>query len=448
MIDLSPQLIAILMFGSLLTLVLTGFPIAFIIGSIGFIFGVLLFGPEVASHILYTRLYELTLNYPYLAVPLFTFMGVVLQRSGIAEKLYETLYESLSGFKGGLAVVTIIFGTVLAACLGVITAAVTILTLIALSPMVTRGYDKALASGTCVAGGTLGILIPPSIMLVVYGPQAGLSVGKMFMGAFFPGLILAALYAVYISGRCYFKPELGPPIPAEERSRKTAAEKTFNLLKSLVPPVLLIFAVLGTIFLGIAPPTEAAAVGSLAAVLLAVVYKRFSWDLIKHSAIETLRVSAFVVLIAGLCYAFVGVFMSAGCGDVVSAAIKAVPGGKWGSFLVIMMIVFALGMFIEWIGIVFIIVPIFSPIFVELGFDPLWAGMMICINLQMAFQTPPMAMSIFVCQGTAPPELGVTMNHVVKGVLPFVLIIIFTLVLCTIFPGIITWLPSQMSGPS
>lgn len=436
------------MFGSLLTLVLTGFPIAFIIGSIGFIFGVLLFGPEVASHILYTRLYELTLNYPYLAVPLFTFMGVVLQRSGIAEKLYETLYESLSGFKGGLAVVTIIFGTVLAACLGVITAAVTILTLIALSPMVTRGYDKALASGTCVAGGTLGILIPPSIMLVVYGPQAGLSVGKMFMGAFFPGLILAALYAVYISGRCYFKPELGPPIPAEERSRKTAAEKTFNLLKSLVPPVLLIFAVLGTIFLGIAPPTEAAAVGSLAAVLLAVVYKRFSWDLIKHSAIETLRVSAFVVLIAGLCYAFVGVFMSAGCGDVVSAAIKAVPGGKWGSFLVIMMIVFALGMFIEWIGIVFIIVPIFSPIFVELGFDPLWAGMMICINLQMAFQTPPMAMSIFVCQGTAPPELGVTMNHVVKGVLPFVLIIIFTLVLCTIFPGIITWLPSQMSGPS
>lgn len=448
MIDLSPQLVAILMFGSLLTLVMTGFPIAFVIGSIGFIFGVLLFGPEVASHILYTRLYELTLNYPYLAVPLFTFMGVVLQRSGIAEKLYETLYESLSGFKGGLAVVTIIFGTVLAACLGVITAAVTILTLIALSPMVTRGYDKALASGTCVAGGTLGILIPPSIMLVVYGPQAGLSVGKMFMGAFFPGLILAALYALYISGRCYFNPELGPPIPAEERSRKTAAEKTFNLLKSLVPPVLLIFAVLGTIFLGIAPPTEAAAVGSLAAVLLAVVYKRFSWDLVKHSAIETLRVSAFVVLIAGLCYAFVGVFMSAGCGDVVSAAIKAVPGGKWGSFLVIMMIVFALGMFIEWIGIVFIIVPIFSPIFVELGFDPLWAGMMICINLQMAFQTPPMAMSIFVCQGTAPPELGVTMSHVVKGVIPFVLIIIFTLVLCTIFPGIITWLPSQMSGPS
>lgn len=167
LIDLSPQLVAIWMFCSLLTLVMTGFPIAFIIGSIGFIFGVLLFGPEVASHILYTRLYELTLNYPYLAVPLFTFMGVVLQRSGIAEKLYETLYESLSGFKGGLAVVTIIFGTVLAACLGVITAAVTILTLIALSPMVTRGYEKSLASGTCVAGGTLGILIPPSIMLAV-----------------------------------------------------------------------------------------------------------------------------------------------------------------------------------------------------------------------------------------------------------------------------------------
>ncbi|PIE31434.1 C4-dicarboxylate ABC transporter [candidate division KSB3 bacterium] len=446
MIDISPEIVTMLMFGGVLVLVLTGFPIAFVIGSIGAISGVVLFGPDIASHILYSRLYELTLNYPYLSVPLFTFMGVVLQASGIAEELYESLYESLSGFKGGLAVVTVIVGTILAACLGVITASVTILTLIALGPMVTRGYDKSLASGTCVAAGTLGILIPPSIMLVVYGPQAGISVGQMFIGAVFPGLILSGLYVAYISISCYLKPELGPPIPVEARGKHSSAEKTARLLKSLLPPVILIAAVLGTIFTGIAPPTEAAAVGSVAAIGLAIAYKKFSWHLVKHSAIETLRVSAFVVLIAGACYAFVGVFMSAGCGEVVSDAIMATPGGKWGAFAVVMIIVFMLGMFIEWIGIVFIIVPIFSPILKELGFNPLWAGMMICINLQMAFQTPPMAMSIFVCKGTAPPELGVTMQDIIKGVLPFIAIIIFTLILCTIFPGIITWLPSKMMG--
>lgn len=443
LIELSPEIVTSLMFGGVLGLVLTGFPIGFVIGSVGLIFGYLLFGGDITFHILYTRLYSLSLNYPYLAVPLFTFMGVVLQYSGIVEELYETLYETLSGFRGGLAVVTIVFGTVLAACLGVITASVTILTLIAMAPMVKRGYDKSLAAGTVCAGGTLGILIPPSIMLVVYGPQAGLSVGKMFMAAFLPGLLLSSLYIAYIVIRCYLHPEVGPPISLEKR-QVSSIQKISKLLRSLLPPVLLILAVLGTIFTGIAPPTEAAAMGSLAAVLLAIAYRKFSWYLVKHAAIETLRISAFVVLIAGMCYAFVGVFMSAGCGEVVSNVIMSVPGGRWASFAVVMLIVFLLGMFIEWIGIVFIIVPIFTPIIKALGFDPLWAGMMICINLQMAFLTPPMAMSIFVCRGTAPAELGITMNDIIKGVIPFVIIIMISLVLCTIFPQIITWLPAQM----
>ena len=443
LIELSPEIVTSLMFGGVLGLVLTGFPIGFVIGSVGLIFGYLLFGGDITFHILYTRLYSLSLNYPYLAVPLFTFMGVVLQYSGIVEELYETLYETLSGFRGGLAVVTIVFGTVLAACLGVITASVTILTLIAMAPMVKRGYDKSLAAGTVCAGGTLGILIPPSIMLVVYGPQAGLSVGKMFMAAFLPGLLLSSLYIAYIVIRCYLHPEVGPPISLEKR-QVSSIQKISKLLRSLLPPVLLILAVLGTIFTGIAPPTEAAAMGSLAAVLLAIAYRKFSWYLVKHAAIETLRISAFVVLIAGMCYAFVGVFMSAGCGEVVSNVIMSVPGGRWASFAVVMLIVFLLGMFIEWIGIVFIIVPIFTPIIKALGFDPLWAGMMICINLQMAFLTPPMAMSIFVCRGTAPAELGITMNDIIKGVIPYVIIIMIGLVLCTIFPQIITWLPAQM----
>ena len=447
MIDLSAEIVAFLMLGGVFTLVLTGFPIAFVIGSVAFIIGILVFGPTTTYHILYSRFYDLSLNYPYLAVPLFTFMGVILQHSGITKDLYESLYESLGRLRGGLAIVTIVFGTILATCLGVIAASVTILTLIALEPMLTRGYDKSLAAGTIVASGTLGILIPPSIMLVVYGPQAGISIGQMFMGAVFPGLMLAFGYVAYVVIRCYQNPELGPAIPADQIS-PFSIKKIWRLLKSLVPPVLLILAVLGTIFSGIAPPTEAAAIGCLASILLAVAYGKFSIELITHASIETLRVSAFVVMIAALCYAFVGVFMSAGSGEVVSKLILAVPGGKWASFAMIMLIVFLLGLFIEWIGIVFIIVPIFSPILAQLGFNPLWAGMMICINLQMAFQTPPMAMSIFVLKGSAPPELGLTMTDIIKGVIPFVMIIMVVLLLCTIFPQIITWLPEKMIGPS
>ncbi|PID75797.1 MAG: C4-dicarboxylate ABC transporter [Deltaproteobacteria bacterium] len=447
MFELSAEIVAFLMLGGVFTLVLTGFPIAFVIGSVAFLVGLAIFGPVTTFHILYSRFYDLSLNYPYLAVPLFTFMGVILQHSGITKDLYESLYESLGRLKGGLAIVTVVFGTILATCLGVIAASVTILTLIALRPMVVRGYDKPLAAGTIVASGTLGILIPPSIMLVVYGPQAGISIGQMFMGAVFPGLMLAFCYVSYVAIRCYINPDLGPAIPADQLT-PFSLQKMWRLAKSMVPPVMLILAVLGTIFSGIAPPTEAAAVGCLASVLLAICYRKFSFELLKHASLETLRVSAFVVLIAALCYAFVGVFMSAGSGEVVSNLILSVPGGKWASFSMIMVIVFLLGLFIEWIGIVFIIVPIFSPILAELGFNPLWAGMMICINLQMAFQTPPMAMSIFVLKGAAPEDLGLTMSDIIKGVIPFVLIIMFVLFLCTVFPEIITWLPEKMIGPA
>jgi len=443
---MSAELVTVLMLGGVFVLVMTGFPIAFVIGSTAFLVGLLNFGPTTTFHILYSRFYELSLNYPYLAVPLFTFMGVILQHSGITKDLYDSLYEALGRMKGGLAVVTVIFGTVLAAVLGVIAASITILTLIALRPMVERGYDKSLASGTIVASGTLGILIPPSIMLVVYGPQAGLSIGQMFMGAVFPGLLLSGFYVLYIVIRTMLNPSLGPSLPEEEIT-PFDVKKMVRLLKALVPPVLLILAVLGTIFSGIAPPTEAAAVGSLAAVLLAVAYRKFTWELIRKACIETLKVSTFVVMIAALSYAFVGIFMNSGAGDVVANAILGV-GGRWASFFLIMLIVFLLGLFIEWIGIVFIVVPIFSPLWVELGFDPLWAGLMVCINLQMAFQTPPMAMGIFVLKGTAPEDLGVTMSDIVKGVIPFILIIVFTLVLLTIFPGIITWLPEKMIGPT
>ena len=431
------------MLGGVFVLVLTGFPIAFVIGSVSFLVGMAVFGANTTFHILFTRFYDLSLNYPYLAVPLFTFMGVILQQSGITNELYENLFDALGRLKGGLAIVTIVFGTILAACLGVIAASVTILTLMALGPMLNRGYDRGIASGSIVAAGTLGILIPPSIMLIVYAPQAGLSIGQMFMGAIFPGLLLSSMYILYVVIRCMINPKLGPAIPAEQMTPITPA-KILKLLKSMLPPVLLIAAVLGTIFSGIAPPTEAAAVGCTASILLAIAYRKFSFKMLKTASLETMKVSAFVVLIAALSYAFVGIFMNAGAGDVVAELILSVPGGKWASFAVVMLIVFALGMFIEWIGIVFIVVPIFSIIFAKLGFDPLWAGMMVVINLQMAFMTPPMAMSIFVLKGTAPKEYNLEMGDIIRGVLPFVAIVGFVLVLLVIFPGIITWLPEKM----
>ena len=430
------------MIGGIFLGVLTGFPLAFVVGSVGLIVGYLLLGPQ-AFEILYGRLYSLSLNYPLLAVPLFTFMGVVLQKSGIADGLFDALYLWLGGFRGGLAVATVIFGTVLAACLGVITAAVTMLTLIALTPMVKRGYDKALASGAVCAGGTLGILIPPSVMLVIYGPMAQISVGKLFMAAIFPGLLLCTLYCVYVAVRCLLQPDLGPAVAVEDRQVPFAV-KTRKLIYSLFPPAILILSVLGTIFFGIAPPTEAASVGAFTAVLLTVAYRKFSFGMLKDTALETMRVASFVLLIGCLSFAFVGIFISLGGADVVSRAILAAPGGRWGAFLMVMIVVFLLGMFIDWIGIVFIMVPILSPIGPQLGFDPLWFGMMICVNLQMSFMTPPFAVSIFVCRGTAAPELGVTISDVIRGVIPFVAMIIVALLLCTAFPQIILWLPSQM----
>ena len=430
------------MIGGIFIGVLTGFPLAFVVGSVGLIVGYITLGPQ-AFEILYGRLYSLSLNYPLLAVPLFTFMGVVLQKSGIADGLFDALYLWLGGFRGGLAVATVIFGTVLAACLGVITAAVTMLTLIALTPMVRRGYDKSIASGAVCAGGTLGILIPPSVMLVIYGPMAQLSVGKLFMAAIFPGLLLCVLYCTYIAVRCLLQPNLGPSIPVEDR-RVPFAVKTRKLVSSLFPPAILILSVLGTIFFGIAPPTEAASVGAFTATILTVAYRKFSFGMLASTALETLRVSSFVLLIGCLSFAFVGVFISLGGADVVSRVILAAPGGRWGAFIMVMIVVFLLGMFIDWIGIVFIMVPILAPIGPQLGFDALWFGMMICVNLQMSFMTPPFATSIFVCRGTAAPELGVTISDIIRGVVPFVAMIIVALLLCVIFPQIILWLPGKM----
>ncbi len=442
MIELSPEVVAVVMLGAVLVLVLTGYPLAYVVGIIALVVGMFVWQGQV-SQMLYLRAQKIMLNYTLLAVPLFVFMGVMLERSGIIERLYDVLYLWLGGFRGGLAVVTVIVGTIMAATVGIITASVTLLTLVALPSMIKRGYSKSFASGACTAGGVLGILIPPSIMIVLYGPMAELSVGKLFFGAFVPGFILSILYISYIIIRSFIQPAIAPPVPVEERAMPFL-QKTTKLFVALVPPAILIMSVLGVIFLGIAAPTEAAGVGAFAATLLTVAYRRFSFDVLKEVTLMTARLSGFILLVGSMSFAFTGVFLGAGGGQAVSEVILATPGGRWAAFAVIMFICFLLGMFIDWIGIIFIMVPIITPIFAALGFDPIWAAIMVCVNLQSSFMTPPFAMGIYICRGAADPSLGVTVADIIRGVIPFVILILVGIALLVIWPNLVLWLPSMM----
>jgi len=444
MTTLSPELISIIMLGGLLAGVIIGFPLAATIGGVALIVGYFAWGGPVTD-LFYSRMYELVRSYVILAAPLFIFMGLAIERSGIAEKLYGALYLWLGGLRGGLAISTVLLGTILAACVGVIGASVSMLALIALPPMVKRGYSKALASGAVCAGGTLGILIPPSIMLVIYGPMAEISVGKLFMAAVFPGFVLSGLYCGYIAVRCLLEPNLAPTVPPQDRA-VPFIKKTRMLLTSLVPPTFLVLAVLGSIFLGIAPPTEAAAVGAFAAMVLTIAYRKFSYSVLRDTARETLRVISKVIFIAVCAYMFTGIFLGLGCGTVVRDIILATPGGRWGNFVAVMFMVFMLGFILDWLGILFIIVPIITPLAPALGFDPIWFAMMVCVNLQTSFMTPPFAYAIFFLRGVAPPELEVRTSDIVRGVMPFVFLILVGLALCVAFPEIILWLPGQMIG--
>ncbi len=440
--ELSKELITVLMLGGLLVGVLTGFPLAFVMGAIAVLFGFMVWGGGI-SQLLYTRIFMVLSNYVILAVPLFVFMGLMLERSGITEKLYDALYLWLGPFRGGLAIATVLIGTILAASVGIIAASVTMLSIIAVPSMVKRGYAKSLATGATCAGGTLGILIPPSVMLVFYGPMAGISVGKLFFAAFPAGLVLSVLYCGYIAIRSLVQPSIAPSVPPEETA-VSFIKKTGVLLYSLAPPAILILAVLGTIFFGIAAPTEAAGVGAFIATLLALAYRKLSWQVLKETGLLTVKSTGMIFLFVVMSIAFVGVFIGAGGNDVVANVILATPGGRWGAFIAIMILTFILGMFIDWLGIVFIMVPIITPLTEVLGFDPLWFSMMIVVNLQMSFMTPPYAPAIFICRKAVPEEIGVVTADIIRGIIPFVLLVVVGLSLFIAFPQILLWLPEQM----
>ena len=371
-------------------------------------------------------------------------MANLLSQSGVADGLFSSLRQLFGPLRGGLAITVVAVSTVLAACTGIIGASVVTMGILAIPVMLKYHYQKELTVGTICAGGSLGILIPPSVMLVVMGSFAGLSVGKLFMAAIVPGMILAGLYVVFIGLVCWVRPKLGPAMSPEDRAAVPVRKRLTLGLINMVPPVILILGVLGSIFTGVATPTEASGVGAFLAFLMVIGYRKFSWQGLKDAVVATAKANAmvFLILIGATC--FTTVLLGVGGGDVVASLILGLGLGKWGIFIMMMLIVFILGMFIDWIGITMITFPIFLPIASQLGFDPLWFVTMLAVNLQASFLTPPFGAALFYIKGVAPPSI--TTTHIYRGIVPFVILQLCGLLICVLNPWTALWLPKMMIG--
>jgi tripartite ATP-independent transporter DctM subunit len=434
MIDLSIEWITILMFGSMLLIMLTGLPVAFSCGTVGVIFTVLLQGPTAVS-LVPTRIFGLMTNYLLAAIPLFILMACIAERGGLIVDIYEAVYQWSGALKGGVAHASIIACTMMAAMVGVIGASEVTMGLIALPEMLRRRYDKYLAIGSILAGGTLGILIPPSAMLIVYGMVDNSSIGQLYAGAFLPGFLLASLYLAYVALRCTLNPTMGPPVPPEERLPLGPRVKK---LLPLIPMSVLIFLVLGTIVLGIAAPTEAAGVGAAGAFVMMYAQKRLNWTKIVQACENTLKSSAMVLWTMFGANIFVALYVMVGGGAFVTQLIMG-AGDKYVILYLMMFILIFLGCFIDWVGIIMLTVPLFGPIIRKLGFDPIWFGVLFAVNLQMSFLTPPFGYALFYLKGVAPREI--TTRDIWGGAAVFLLLQFIGLNICVLFPEIVLVLP-------
>lgn len=437
---MSLEATTVLMLVTLIGVIMMGFPIGFSLAGIATLFGIIFVGPQIAD-VFMLRMYVAMSDYILIAIPLFIFMGIIIEKAGIAGRLFDAMYTVMGGLRGGLAAATIAASTIFAAATGVVGATVVTMGIMALPAMMKYKYNKEMACGSICAGGALGILIPPSILILVYAPTANVSVGALLIGAFIPGLILSGLYLAYVLILSWLKPEYGPAIAAEHRV--SVGRKVKMIVTSVLPVVVLILAVLGTIFFGLAAPTEAAAFGALAAVVLAAGYRSLSWATIKEASIRTVTTTAMVYLVVIGASFFTSIFMRLGCGDIVEEMVMALPFGKWGIMIAMWIIIIIMGMFLDWIGIVMIVVPLFSPIAVKLGFNPIWFAMMNIVILQTSFLSPPFAYTIFYLKGIAPPEIS--LSNIYRGVVPFLLLQILGAVLMAVFPEIILFAP-RMAG--
>lgn len=432
------ETLAILMIVALLVMLMMGYPVAFTLGAAGFIFGILGFGFDLFN-LLPLRIYGVMTNYTLLAIPLFVFMGVMLERSGVAEDLLETMGLLFGRVRGGLAMSVVVVGALLGASTGIVGATVVTMGLLSLPTMLRRQYVPELATGTICASGTLGQIIPPSLVLILLADILGLSVGAIFVAAFIPGFMLAAIFVVAIALVALFFPRMAPAIPEEERARVSSGELFLRSLKVLVPVGFLIFAVLGSIFLGIAAPTEAASMGCVGAILITLMNRRFTMQVLRDVNRRTARITCLVMIILVGAQVFSLTFRGLDGDILVEDMLIAMPGEKAGVIAFVMVLLFLLGFFLEWIEITYIVVPIIAPVLSKLGVDTLWFSVVICMNLQTSFLTPPFGWSLFFLKGVAPPE--VTTGHIYRGIIPFVVLQLVGLGLLLMFPDLALWLP-------
>ena len=438
-IDIVPLSIFIIV--GMFILLIAGLPMAFVTGTMACVICLMLWGPASLEVVL-NRVTGFMKSYVFIAGPMFILMANVLQKSGVVEDLFRAVRVWFGPVGGGLAVTSIIVGTIMAAMSGIIGAAVVSLTLIALPVMLRYGYNKQIALGSIMAGGGLGTLIPPSIVFVIFGLVSGASIGKLFMGGVFPGLMLSAGYCTYVVVRALIKPELAPPAPLEER--QITFIKKLALGKGLILPVIIIIMVLGSIYAGLATPTEAGAVGSIGAFLSAMIHRKLNLELVKDSLYQTLEATCMMAWLAFGSLALVSVYALAGGTEFIKQLMMAMPITPIGIIIVMMLIIIFLGMIIDWLGILFLTIPLFIPIVETLGFDPVWFGVLFVMNIQMAYLTPPFGQGMFYVKGVAPPE--VTMWDIVKSVPPFVAIQFVCLMIVLFIPQIALWLPGQMIG--
>lgn len=455
------ELMPILLFICICVALMAGYPVAFTLGGVSLLFaGIgIVTGTFDATYLsaLPNRLFGIMNNQTMLAVPLFVFMGVMLEKSRVAEDLLESMSRLFGTLRGGLAISVCVVGALLAASTGIVGATVVTMGLLALPTMLRRGYDPAIATGTLAATGTLGQIIPPSIVLVLLGDvmssayqQAQLkmgifspktvSVGDLFVGAFLPGMLLVGLYILYIIGVAIFQPKKLPALPQEE----LGPIEWGKLANALIPPLILIAAVLGSILAGYATPTEAAALGALGAMILAMLKGKLNFTQLKEVAYGTTEISSMVFMILIGASLFSLVFRGFGGEILIEEVFAQLPGGVLGAFFLVMVVIFFLGFILDFIEITFVVVPIVGPVLLAMGLDPIWLGVMIALNLQTSFLTPPFGFALFYLRGVTPASVAT--STIYKGVVPFILIQIFLLVIAYMFPGLITWLPEQVYG--
>ncbi|MCH7634217.1 MAG: TRAP transporter large permease subunit [Proteobacteria bacterium] len=435
------EILAILMALGFFVLLFIGFPVAIALAASGLLFGYLGFGMGLFN-LLPLRIFGLMENYTLLAIPLFVFMGVMLERSRIAEELLDVIGHAAGGLRGGMGLSIILVGVLMGASTGIVGATVVTLGLLTLPVFLRRGYSKSLACGTICASGTLGQIIPPSLVLILLADIMGQGLGTLFAAAMLPGLLLAGLYATYMLLLGWLRPDMAPPIPVEERALMSRGELLVKIFKVVLPPISLIFAVLGSIIGGVAAPTEAASMGALGSILIAAIAGRLDRRVLRETVQNTLRISAMVFFILICAQAFSLAFRGLNGEVLIEDLFKLVPGGVTADIIFMLVLLFILGFFMEWIEICYIVLPLFLPIFAGTDVDMVWLAMLVCVVLQTSFLTPPVGWALFFLKGVAPPE--VTSGDIYIGVMPFVGLQVIGLLLLFNYPEIATWLPKAI----